>query len=165
MLTVFDVTACAEGCVLFCGLEMLKAQVWVYRFGQLHFIITIKVWTRAPRKTNSNQQTLNYFVMILVTNSLLKSLILYMLVKTSIQARWKYFLGAVMTSTDIIFLLKYPFILLIILFILIIERISTSRIFTNAKCLIRTKFSCRHGLLLIVVGKGLLSKQSSLVAD
>ena len=52
---------------------MLKAQVWVYRFGQLHFIITIKVWTRAPRKTNSNQQTHNYFVMILVTNSFIKN--------------------------------------------------------------------------------------------
>ena len=48
---------------------------------------------------------------------------------------------------------KISFILLIILFILIIERISTSCIFTNVKCLIRTKFSCRHGLLLIVAGK------------
>ena len=64
-----------------------------------------------------------------------------------------------MMSTDIIFLVKCSFILLIILLILMIERICTICILTNVKCLIGTKFSCRHGLLLIMAGKALLSPQ------
>ena len=55
------------------GLEMVKAQVWVKGFVLLHFIVTILVWTRAPRKTNNNQQTHNYFVVFLWTNPFIKN--------------------------------------------------------------------------------------------
>ena len=64
---------CRGLCSMTSGLEILKAQVWVKGFVQFHFIITIKVWTRAPRKTKNNQQTHNFFVMFLVTNSFIKN--------------------------------------------------------------------------------------------
>ena len=64
---------CRGLCFVTSGLEMLKAHVWVKGFVLLHFIVSIKVWTRAPRKTNNNQQTRNYFVMFLVTNSFIKN--------------------------------------------------------------------------------------------
>ena len=153
---------CRVLCSVTSGLEMLMAQVWVYRFGQLHLIITIKVWTRAPRKTNSNQQTHNYFVMILVTNSFIKNCHTLYAGKNKYSSSLKIFSWC---SND-----KHwhnipgKISLYSVYFNLIIERISTSCIFTNVKCLIRTKFSCRHGLLLIVAGKALLSTISP-VAD
>ena len=51
-----------------------------------------------------------------------------------------YWCSNIMMSTDIKFLVKYPFILLTILFILIIERIPRLCIFTNVNCFIRKKF-------------------------
>ena len=155
---------CRGLCSLTSGLEMLKPQVWVKGLVQLHFIVTIKVRIRAPRKTYNNQQTHNYFVMFLVTNSFIKNSHTLYAGKNKYSSSLKIFSWC---SNDKHWHNIPGKISLYSTYNLVYfdHRISTSCIFTNVKCLIRTKFSCRHGLLLIVAGKSLLSTQISLVAD